>query len=240
MGLGSGPEGGGLHATLAGITVTNHVEGLHVGLVVGRGLSTGPASAALAAALDAAVQSAGEAVPNQTAVRQMLRFGRYRPSGRGKPASEYLHRAARSGTFPRINNLVDGLNSVSLTTGLPISVIDLDLADDDRFSVRRGRADEAYVFNGAGQTITLEDLLLLADGQSDRPLANPVKDSLRTKLVPETKNVLAVLYVPANLAALGAEATEALSGWYRREAGGEVAAQWPPWGEGPSAPAGAC
>ncbi|HSA24208.1 MAG TPA: hypothetical protein P5076_22295, partial [Myxococcota bacterium] len=33
-------------------------------------------------------------------VRAMLRHGKYRPSGRAKPASEFLLRAALEGTFP--------------------------------------------------------------------------------------------------------------------------------------------
>src|SRR3712207_7695492 len=44
----------------------------------------------------------------------LLRNGGFRPSGRNKPASEYLAQAAREGRFPRINNLVDVNNLVSL------------------------------------------------------------------------------------------------------------------------------
>lgn len=56
------------------------------------------------------------------------RNGRYKPTGRGKPANEYLLRAANDGTFPSINGLVDSNNLLSLEHMVPISVWDLDLA----------------------------------------------------------------------------------------------------------------
>src|SRR6266550_2411654 len=56
------------------------------------------------------------------AVRDMLRHGGYKPTGRGKPASEYLVRAASDGALSPINAAVDACNAVSLHSGLPISV----------------------------------------------------------------------------------------------------------------------
>ena len=76
------------------------------------------------------------------AVRNMLRVGAYKPTGRGKPASEYLLSAAKEEPerFPRINNLVDINNLVSLESLLPISVIDLARAGSYHFLARHGRA----------------------------------------------------------------------------------------------------
>jgi DNA/RNA-binding domain of Phe-tRNA-synthetase-like protein len=106
------------------------------------------------------------------AVRDLLRVGGYKPTGRGKPASEYLIGAAASGTLSAINLAVDACNAVSLHSGLPISVVDLDLA---RGPFRIGIAEQgsSYVFNRTGQTIDLGGLLCLFDaegfGHGDRP-----------------------------------------------------------------------
>src|SRR5688500_16236202 len=62
------------------------------------------------------------------AVRRLLRHGGFKPTGRSKPASEYLIRAATEGKLNSINLAVDACNVVSLHSGLPISVVDLDLA----------------------------------------------------------------------------------------------------------------
>ena len=79
----------------------------------------------------------------------MLRNGSYKPTGRGKPANEYLLRAAGEGSFPATNALVDANNLVSLKHMVPISVWDLDLASSHHTLFRLGRDDERYVFNRA-------------------------------------------------------------------------------------------
>src|SRR5438552_2723432 len=83
------------------------------------------------------------------AVRDLLRHGGYKPTGRGKPASEYLIRAVCEGTLSSINAAVDCCNAVSLHSGLPISVVDLDRT---RAPFRIGLAAEGttYVFNASG------------------------------------------------------------------------------------------
>src|SRR5262245_4957359 len=101
----------------------------------------------------AAPMSSDDAV--RKAVRDLLRHGGYKPTGRGKPASEYLIAAAADGALGSINLAVDACNAVSLHSGLPISVVDLDLA---RPPVRIEIAKEgaSYVFNASGQVIDLE------------------------------------------------------------------------------------
>src|SRR5687767_3750023 len=64
----------------------------------------------------------------RSAVRDMLRHGGYKPTGRGKPASEYLVRTAEEDGIRSINLPVDACNVVSLHSGFPISVVDMDLA----------------------------------------------------------------------------------------------------------------
>src|SRR4051812_32529572 len=53
----------------------------------------------------AAPLSADDSV--RSAVRDLLRHGGYKPTGRGKPASEYLVRAATEGQLSSINLAVD-------------------------------------------------------------------------------------------------------------------------------------
>src|SRR5688572_4923349 len=55
------------------------------------------------------------------AVRALLRHGGFKPTGRSKPASEYLLKAVREGLLSSINLAVDVCNVVSLHSGLPIS-----------------------------------------------------------------------------------------------------------------------
>lgn len=163
-----------------------------------------------AGVLDAAVEVAISSHDDEAvrgAVRDLLRHGKYKPTGRGKPASEYLRQAAREGRFPRIDALVDLNNLASLESGLPISVLDLTRAGR-QFILRYGRAGESYVFNAAGHTIDLQDLLLIARLPEDQPCANAVKDSMATKVGSGTTEALAVIYAPAALAARAERAAE--------------------------------
>jgi len=141
-------------------------------------------------------------------VRDLLRHGGYKPTGRGKPASEYLVRAVGEQKLGPINAAVDACNVVSLHSGLPISVVDLDRA---RPPLRVGLAPPGaeYVFNAAGQTIKIAGLLCLSDAEG--PCANAVKDSQRTKTHPGTTRVLSLVW--GTTAAPGR--TAATVAWYR-------------------------
>jgi DNA/RNA-binding domain of Phe-tRNA-synthetase-like protein len=146
----------------------------------------------LAALLDAAADvplHREEAL--RQAVRDMLRVGGYKPTGRGKPASEYLLRAAESGELEPINAAVDACNVVSLHSGFPISVVDADLATPPCRIALAGPQDR-YVFNRAGQEIELNGLLCLFDAEG--PCANAVKDSQRTKTSESTTRTLTVVW----------------------------------------------
>jgi DNA/RNA-binding domain of Phe-tRNA-synthetase-like protein len=208
-----------MHAVVASVTVDCALDRLVIGVVVARGCTVRPAPPDLSAAIDTA---AAEAASRQSApiighVRDMLRFGKYKPTGRGKPASEYLLKAAVENRFPHINNLVDINNLVSLRSLLPISLVDLVRAGRDHFVVRHGRASECYTFNAAGQTIDLEDLVVIARLPEDEACANPVKDSMSTKLDDHTTDVMAVLYAPRSLSVDLMRATgmfeDALKAW---------------------------
>jgi DNA/RNA-binding domain of Phe-tRNA-synthetase-like protein len=135
----------------------------------------------------------------KTAVRNMLRFGSYKPSGRSKPSSEYLLAAALEGGFPLVNGPVDVNNAVSLEWGYPASIFDMDLCGTDLL-LRRGLPGESYVFNPSGQSIDLKDLLCVCrmEGSAWLPCGNPVKDAMATKTRESTRNVVAVIYAPAS------------------------------------------
>jgi DNA/RNA-binding domain of Phe-tRNA-synthetase-like protein len=138
--------------------------------------------------------------PVQREVRAMLRHGTYRPCGRGKPASEFLLHAALRGEFPLVHGPVDANNAISLASGLPGSIFDTDLTGPDLF-LRYGLPGETYVFNPSGQSIDLEDLLIVCRAEAGdwEPCGNPVKDSMSTKVRADTRNVIGVLYAPRSL-----------------------------------------
>jgi DNA/RNA-binding domain of Phe-tRNA-synthetase-like protein len=143
------------------------------------------------------------------AVRDLLRHGGYKPTGRGKPASEYLLGALADGAFPSINPAVDACNAVSLHSGLPISVVDLDRARAP-FSIAIQPTGTTYVFNASGQTIDVGGLVCLCD--ADGPCANGVKDAQRTKTSGATRRTLSVVW---GTTALPGRATAAAR-WYRQ------------------------
>ena len=71
-------------------------------------------------------------------IRDLLRHKGYKPTGRGKPASEYLVRAAENEKLGPINVAVDVCNVVSLNSGFPISVADLSCVQEP-LSIKPGR-----------------------------------------------------------------------------------------------------
>jgi DNA/RNA-binding domain of Phe-tRNA-synthetase-like protein len=124
----------------------------------------------------------------RTAIRDVLRVHGYRPTGRGKPSSEYLVAAVGDGRLGPINAAVDAGNVVSLHAGVPISVVDRDLLrGSPRIDVPP--PGSSYVFNRGGQTIDVGGLVCLFD--DDGPCA---KDAQRTKTTPDTRRVLAVVW----------------------------------------------
>jgi DNA/RNA-binding domain of Phe-tRNA-synthetase-like protein len=174
-----------------------------------RALGELPTPAELAALLAAdapAPLKSDETVREKT--RQLLRHGGFRPTGRSKPASEYLLRAAADGRLGSINLAVDVANIVSLHSGLPISVVDLGaLRPPLRVGIAGG--NQSYAFNTAGQVIELEGLLCLFD--ADGPCANAVKDAQRTKTSSGTRDTLSILWGSVSLPGRAAEA----EAWYR-------------------------
>lgn len=141
-------------------------------------------------------------------VRKLLRHGGFRPTGRSKPASEYLIKAVSEGLLKPINLAVDACNAVSLHSGLPISVVDLDKTAPP-LSVSIAPEGAKYVFNASGQEINLAGLLCLCDAAG--PCANAVKDAQQTKVDAGTRRTLSVIWGTNALPGRAAEAAR----WYR-------------------------
>jgi DNA/RNA-binding domain of Phe-tRNA-synthetase-like protein len=125
-------------------------------------------------------------------IRTLLKKGGFKATGRNKPASEYLAQAAREGRFPFLNNLVDIGNCMSLISGLPVSLLDLDVVGDS-IVLRLGKAGERFVFNASGQEIDVEGLISVCRAGGG-PLGNPVKDSMEAKVTEGTRRLIGVIY----------------------------------------------
>jgi len=138
-------------------------------------------------------------------IRALLKAGGFKPTGRSKPASEYLLAAA---PLRSINLAVDAGNAVSLHSGLPISVVDLDRVRPP-LSVDLAGPGSSYVFNPSGQVIDVGKLLCLIDAEG--PCANAVKDAQRSKTDGETRRTLSLLWSSRELPKRG----EAACRWYR-------------------------
>lgn len=155
---------------------------------------------------DPAPLGSSEAV--KSAVRDLLRHGGFKPSGRSKPASEYLTGAVAEGRFPTINPLVDACNVASLHSGLPISLVDLDRVEG-ALAIQIAPAGTSYPFNPTGQLIDVSGLLCLYDAHG--PTGTPVKDAQRTKTHDGTRNAIAIVW---GTTALG-DRTRIATRWYR-------------------------
>jgi DNA/RNA-binding domain of Phe-tRNA-synthetase-like protein len=169
-------------------------------------LATPQATIALVEPTAAAPLCASDTV--RAEIRQLLRHGGFKPAGRSKPASEYLHAATSEGRFPHINAAVDTCNVVSLCSGLPISLVDVDLLIGV-LSIGVAPSGTSYVFNPSGQVIDASGLLCLFDAEG--PSGTPVKDAQRTKTHDATRAVLAIVWGTKALPGRTAKTTA----WYR-------------------------
>lgn len=140
--------------------------------------------------------------------RDMLRVCGFKPTGRSKPAAEYLIKAVEKRMLSAINVPVDICNAVSLHSGIPISVVDCDLLTG-ALKVAPAEKETRYVFNASGQEMDVGGLLCLWDAQG--PCANAVKDSQRTKTNPQTKRVLTLMWGTQDLA----QRVQQVETWYR-------------------------
>ena len=179
-----------------------------IGLVHFGGVTVGPSPDSLRDEINAAVAEilvANLGTPDewQKGGRGLLKQSGFRPTGRSKPASEYLMRTLEeTREFTFINNLVDINNLLSLKTYLPMSVLDAG-AFSGALQMRFAEPGESYVFNQAGHSIDLKQLLVVCDAGDgsdlSTPLGNPIKDSMAGKLQDSTASAVAIIYAPPAL-----------------------------------------
>lgn len=125
------------------------------------------------------------------AIRNLLRVGGFKPTGRNKPSSEYLLKVAADGPLLAINAAVDVGNVVAMHSGLPVSVVDLDKTGTPlRLAI--AAKGQRYVFNPSGQVIDVGGLLCLHDAEG--PCANAVRDAQRTKTGPSSTRTLSIIW----------------------------------------------
>jgi len=109
---------------------------------------------------------------------------RYRGS-----AEALLRRLIAGKGMPRINNVVDVINLVSVESRLPVGLYDLAHVEGP-VEFRAGRARETY--KGIGKyDLNLEGLPLFADAKG--PHGSPTSDSERTMVTEATNRVLAII-----------------------------------------------
>jgi DNA/RNA-binding domain of Phe-tRNA-synthetase-like protein len=109
---------------------------------------------------------------------------RYRGS-----AEALLRRLITGKGMPRINNVVDVINLVSVESRLPIGLYDLAHVEG-AIEFRAGRAGETY--KGIGKyDLNLEQLPLFADAKG--PHGSATSDSERTMVTDATTRVLAIM-----------------------------------------------
>jgi len=109
---------------------------------------------------------------------------RYRGS-----AEALLRRVIAGKGLPRINNVVDVINLVSVESRLPVGLYDLAHVQGD-IVFRAGRAGETY--KGIGKyDLNLEGLPVFCDAVG--PHGSPTSDSERTMVTLATKQVVAIL-----------------------------------------------
>lgn len=109
---------------------------------------------------------------------------RYRGS-----AEALLRRAIAGKGLPRVNNVVDVINVVSVESRLPIGLYDLQHVQGD-ILFRAGRAGETY--KGIGKyDLNLEGLPVFCDALG--PHGSPTSDSERTMVTEATCKVLGII-----------------------------------------------
>lgn len=181
------------------VSIQKELTKLAVGVVYAHQIRVGLAPSGLTTKIRELCQliDSGEVNENSKAkqsTRALLKHGKFRATGRGKPAHEYLWSIAKEeGSIHLINNIVDINNFVSIKTQLPISVFDLKKCESP-FVLRHGQPGEKYIFNQSGQEIDLQDLLLVSDHGGKRAIGNPVKDSMLTKVFDDATSVLYIIY----------------------------------------------
>jgi DNA/RNA-binding domain of Phe-tRNA-synthetase-like protein len=182
-------------------TIAIELPGVHLACIVARGVGVGPAGAGLEqeiAAFAARIQR--EISLEQLASRESVQATRamFRAWGvdptHSRPAGEQLLRRVLQGKgLYRVSNVVDLNNLGACETGWPWGSFDLDKLLGP-LAFRHGRAGESYLAIGK-EKWAVEGKPVLCDAEG--PFGSPIRDSQRTMVTAETRNVLTVIFCPA-------------------------------------------
>lgn len=215
------------------IGVRRHIEDERIsfGIVRAKGVEVKESPSKLRESIDALVKEFlknGGEIPEEVRkkVRHMLKLDGFSPSGRNRPANEFLVKEIqRTKRFKYISNIVDINNFMSLKYSVPISIFDAGKIQG-ALVLRTGGPGEAYVFNEEGHIIEVKRLVVCCEEQPDYtsiPYGSPVKDSMHTKIFKGCNQALAVIYSPPEL--YGREHTisicEEMAGLLKAYAGAE-------------------
>ncbi|MCD6118486.1 hypothetical protein J7K50_01465 [bacterium] len=177
-------------------------ERLSLGIVRAKGVTVAESTPSFRTRVDELVNSVltqEKILPDEvrSKVRHMMKLGGFSPSGRNRPASEFILREiAKNRSFKYINNVVDINNYMSAKVRLPMSIFDAGRING-ALVIRIGNPGEGYVFNNEGHVIDVKKLIVCCEEQHDYtsiPFGSPVKDSMHTKVFPGCTDVLAVIY----------------------------------------------
>jgi DNA/RNA-binding domain of Phe-tRNA-synthetase-like protein len=128
-------------------------------------------------------------IPIITASRKAYKACGKDPARYRLSAEALLRRVVSAKGLYQINNVVDQLNLVSITTGFSIGGYDADqIHSDIVFGI--GVSDEPYVGIGRGE-LNIENLPVFRDEQG--AFGTPTSDSLRTGVNEQTQNFLMIL-----------------------------------------------
>ena len=143
-----------------------------------------------------------------------------------RPSSEALLRRVVQGKgLYRVSNLVDIGNLGSIETGWPYGCYDRAKIRPP-IGLRLGAAGESY--EGIGKRVWhLAGRPVLVDAGG--PFGSPISDSTRTMITENVRDVLAVIYAPANAPGKGIEAALACFGERLAQFAGAMATRSAIW-----------
>lgn len=189
----------------ADMDIAIQIPGVRLGIVECDGVTVAPAGAALVREIDEVCAAIRQKFTLESlaqhepilAVRAMFRAGGLDPS-KYRPSSEALLRRVVQGKgLYHVSNAVDSGNLGSIETGWPYGIYNR-AAIQGSISLRLGAASEKY--EGIGRRVWhLAGRPVLGDTRG--PFGSPISDSTRTQVMEAARDILAIIYAPANASA---------------------------------------
>lgn len=185
------------------VKIESRLAGVRLGVVVARGVTVAQASgelereiAALCERLQRDIrleQLAGREAVQQ--VRTMFRGWGVDPTHSRPSGEQLLRRVLQGKGLYRVSNVVDLNNLSSCETGWPWGSFDLDRLRPP-LEFRHGRAGESYLAIGK-EVWPVEGKPVVCDAEG--PFGGPIRDSQRTMVTQETRNLLTMIFAPASV-----------------------------------------